>query len=159
MHTTLLCLLALTELFPSNASPSYSEKVGKTYLDKLGVCVQVSNKAESMGVLPSLAVSIAYEESGFNENVKSSAGAIGPMQVLPRYGCPNGVKGCDLIEAGLRILKNWQKRFKKPKDFLCHYNAGNRCTKASRGYARRVLWRQKRLQVQMKNASWDFEQY
>src|ERR1700737_4540853 len=44
---------------------------------------EVGSIAAENGVPPSLAEAIAYQESGFNNNVTSSAGARGVMQILP----------------------------------------------------------------------------
>jgi soluble lytic murein transglycosylase-like protein len=44
---------------------------------------EVGSMAAENGVPPSLAEAIAYQESGFNNNVTSSAGARGVMQILP----------------------------------------------------------------------------
>ncbi|MBG0738946.1 LysM peptidoglycan-binding domain-containing protein [Paeniglutamicibacter antarcticus] len=46
----------------------------------------VANTARSMGIDPSLALAFALQESGFRQNVTSSAGAIGTMQVMPSSG-------------------------------------------------------------------------
>ena len=44
---------------------------------------EVGSTAEANGVPPSLAEAIASQESGFNNNLTSSAGARGVMQILP----------------------------------------------------------------------------
>jgi LysM repeat protein len=44
---------------------------------------EVGSIAEANGVPPSLAKAIAYQESGFNNNLTSSADARGVMQILP----------------------------------------------------------------------------
>jgi len=44
---------------------------------------QVGQIAGAHGVSPSLAAAVAYQESGFNNNVVSSANARGVMQILP----------------------------------------------------------------------------
>jgi soluble lytic murein transglycosylase-like protein len=42
--------------------------------------------AQSMGVDPALALAFGEQESSFRQNVTSSAGAIGVMQVIPSSG-------------------------------------------------------------------------
>jgi soluble lytic murein transglycosylase-like protein len=42
--------------------------------------------ARNYGIAPSLALAVAYQESGFNQSVTSSTGAIGVMQVEPYTG-------------------------------------------------------------------------
>src|SRR5262249_59985621 len=44
---------------------------------------EVGSTAQENGVPPSLAEAIAQQESGFNNNLTSSAGARGVMQILP----------------------------------------------------------------------------
>ncbi len=159
MHSTILCVLALSELFPVGGSSSYVDKMEKVYVDRLGTCIEVANVAEEMGVSQSLMVSLGFEESRFDGRVISKANARGPLQVIPRWGCPKGrVKNCDLVRSGVAILKRWLKRYKTISKALCHYNSGNKCNKRSRSYARRILRRQHRLKAQMKNVSYDFEQ-
>jgi soluble lytic murein transglycosylase-like protein len=46
----------------------------------------VAATARRMGVDPSLALAFAQQESGFRQNVTSSAGAIGTMQIMPSSG-------------------------------------------------------------------------
>ena len=46
----------------------------------------VASTARRHGVSPSLALAVAYQESGFRQGVVSSAGAIGVMQVMPHVG-------------------------------------------------------------------------
>ena len=46
----------------------------------------IADTARSLGVDPALAQAVAYQESGFNHRVVSSANAIGAMQVIPAAG-------------------------------------------------------------------------
>lgn len=46
----------------------------------------ITATAQSMGVDPALALAFGEQESGFRQNVTSSAGAIGVMQVMPTSG-------------------------------------------------------------------------
>jgi LysM repeat protein len=59
----------------SSASPSAAQ-----------LKTMVADTARRMGVDPSLALAFAMQESGFRQNVTSSAGAIGTMQVMPTSG-------------------------------------------------------------------------
>ena len=137
----------------------YVDKVGLSYTDRLGTCIEVANAASEMGVSMSLAISVAYQESRFNAGLKSKVGAVGPLQIIPAYFCPKRrMKNCDLIRSGLNALIVWMTRSKTVREALCHYNSGNRCTKSSRAYARSVLRRQHRYRVMMRHASWDFAQ-
>jgi len=160
MHSTILCILALTELFPAGASNGYVDKMADQYVDRLAVCIEVANKAEILEVSPSLMVAMAYEESRFDDQAKSSAGAIGALQVIPRYTCPKSrdYKQCDLVSSGIVAIRKLVGKYKRLKTVLCHYNAGNKCNERSRIYARNILKRRHRLRAMMKNVSWDFIQ-
>ncbi|MFP5345812.1 MAG: LysM peptidoglycan-binding domain-containing protein [Actinomycetes bacterium] len=46
----------------------------------------IADTARTLGVDPALAQAVAYQESGFNHRVVSSANAIGAMQVIPSAG-------------------------------------------------------------------------
>ena len=77
----------------------------------------------------------------------SKAGARGAMQVLPKYWCPDGkLDGCDLVREGVRSLGVYLKKYGgDEKEALCHYNSGNKCTRKSRNYSKRVIRAKKRL--------------
>lgn len=74
----------------------------------------ITATAQSMGVNPALALAFAEQESGFRQNVTSSAGAIGVMQVMPSSGTwASGMVGRQLnlrnsqdnITAALAIIR------------------------------------------------------
>lgn len=110
------------------------------------VCEHVVEKAESLGMDPYVAAAVAWEESRFRSDAVSPEGAIGPMQVIPRWACPDRTaRGCDLIDAGVRAYLSWLATYKRPREALCHYNSGNVCGPRSRGYASRVLKRSEQL--------------
>lgn len=156
MYNTILCIVALADLYPADAAKGYVDKVAATHVERLSVCVEVANKAEEHGVKPSLAVAIAYEESRFDDRKVSSAGAVGAMQVIPAYTtCKRANADCDWVKESLVVLKRWVKRY--PKGFLCHYNSGNKCNPRSRAYARRVERRRYKLKRQVGAISYDFE--
>ena len=58
---------------PAPAVPSSSPQVQSL----------ITSWAETYGVAPSLALALAWQESGFNQDVVSSTGAVGVMQVEP----------------------------------------------------------------------------
>jgi hypothetical protein len=158
MFSTLLCILSLTELFPPENSISWVSKISGTYTDRLGVCVEVANIAEIHGIAPSLAISVAYQESRFDGAARSSVGAVGPMQVMERYTCAYkqskahraSREPCSLIRDGVLALRYWLTRSQSVALALCRYNRGNRCDGKGRRYARSVLRRKHRLDVQAK---------
>lgn len=91
----LLCALVTAAMpLPADASPQ--------------VCEAVADAAWSSDVPVTLAVSVAYHESKYTLDRVSTAGAIGPLQVLPRYWCRD--EPCDPIAAGMRALRWWLVR-------------------------------------------------
>jgi soluble lytic murein transglycosylase-like protein len=146
MNAANICLLAIN-LWVGNA------QVGEGRLVTMqSACVEVADKAREQGMDRYLALAMAWEESRFTPTAVSSEGAIGTMQVIPRWACPNRTRqGCDLVAAGVRAYLSWLKRYKEPKLALCHYNSGNRCNDRSRGYATRV----ERKSVQLRRAAKD----
>jgi LysM repeat protein len=64
---------------PKPAAPSSSPSVAQ-------LKTMVADTARRMKVDPSLALAFAMQESSFRQNVTSSAGAIGTMQVMPTSG-------------------------------------------------------------------------
>ena len=137
-----LCIALLQTLYPE----SWNDRIEKKMPDRISTCISVMDLAVEMDAPPNLAAAVAWHESGFNASAVSKAGARGPMQVLPKYWCPNKkLEGCDLLVEGIRALKVYLAKYKDEKEALCHYNAGNKCTKQSRYYARRVLSTKRRL--------------
>lgn len=92
------------------------------------VCVDVVNEALKQGVDPVLAAAVSWRESAFLRNVKSSAGAVGPMQVIPRFWCKS--RPCDYIEAGVRALKYYTSRHGE-QGGLCAYFSGKPCHRST----------------------------
>ena len=122
----LLCAVALCGSF-------LTQWDGVTHVKKRQkVCVSVYKEAERQKVDPVLAVAVAWIESGFIASAKSSAGAVGPMQVMPQFWCPGGKrKGCKLIKEGVRALKYYVDRY-GVNSGLCAYASGKPCIKAGR---------------------------
>ncbi len=105
MTPTILCkVLFASSLFFSqswlNANPEIERQAAP-------ICVEIAEKAIAQDVNPAVAVALAYSESRFKENAKSKVGAVGPMQVIPKWTCPNRRRrGCDLVQAGVDTLKD-----------------------------------------------------
>ena len=140
-----ICSIAVTLILP-NSGLSYARKVAKKKLPtKFDLCIELMDAARELGEEQTLVAAIAIVESGISENVVSSAGAVGPLQILPKYHCPNkSLKSCDLIFDGIEAIAKYRRKYggQTPKEqfnLLCHYNGGNRCGKRSKAYARRVL--------------------
>lgn len=143
MNAANICLLAINLwLGKSQVSEGRLETMQSA-------CVEVADKAREQGMDRYLALAMAWEESRFTPTAVSPEGAIGTMQVIPRWACPNRTRqGCDLVAAGVRAYLSWLSRYREPSLALCHYNSGNRCNDRSRAYAARV----ERKSVQLRRA-------
>lgn len=86
--------------------------------ERMETCSAVIEEAQEQGVDPKLAAAVSWVESRFYRNeVNPKSGAIGPLQVLPRYWCPNKqglwsihrddgiVPGCNTLKRGVFALK------------------------------------------------------
>ena len=111
---------------------------GTGYIDRLDTCERVAKQAELAGEDVPLILSLAFIESRFNPKAVSRSGAVGVMQVLPKYSC-YGKPKCDLVKEGLRIWKRFKRRSNSTFETLCKYNSGNRCSAKGKRYARKVL--------------------
>ncbi len=93
-------------------------------------------EVEKSGLSPSLVFAVMKAESGFEEEAKSSAGAVGLMQLLPataEFICrENGLEfspeklfeGEYNVKLGCLYLKYLLERFPEEKTALAAYNAG-----------------------------------
>jgi LysM repeat protein len=82
---------------------------------KAAVRALITRSARRHGVPVSLALALAYQESGFQQRVVSPVDAIGAMQVLPSTGRSLGrlhgrtfdlLKASDNVEAGVLLLRD-----------------------------------------------------
>lgn len=107
-----------------------------SFLDKLNeqqlqVADKIITRAQSMGINPRLALSLAYVESGLSMGKTGDAGEIGIMQIKPATGKLLGYDEKSLqdpdtnIDAGLTYLKQGIERYKDPMLGVVAYNAGH----------------------------------
>lgn len=96
---------------------------------QLKVAKMVADKAREANIDPELALALAWTENGFKPKGLSSAGAIGPMQVMPTTGNAYGYTTKELhdteknIEAGIKILRDNLDMFKgNTRAALAAYN-------------------------------------
>jgi len=90
--------------------------------------------ARELGLDPRLAVALGEVESGFNPEAVSPKGAIGVLQLMPRFFCKEPeIDVCMLydpdenIRMGLEYLKSLLERFKNDIELsLAAYNSGPR---------------------------------
>jgi soluble lytic murein transglycosylase len=86
---------------------------------------------------PALVAAVIYAESRFDSNVRSSAGAVGLMQILPETGefIARSTGGTDFVEADLRdpdlnvrygtwLLDHLRERYGDVETALAAYHAG-----------------------------------
>jgi hypothetical protein len=99
----------------------------KLTLDQLNIAEKVAMEAEKQGVDPSLALSFANIESNYNHGAKSSAGAIGVMQLMPGTAKDLNVDPNDVdqnITGGVKYIKQNFDKYKDPYLTAIAYNAG-----------------------------------
>ena len=156
-EVALVCLLALGEIVGA-----YGGNIPPGHDDRAAVCMEVGKVAEDLELPVALVVSVALEESRFVRDLKSKAGARGPMQIIPRYHCPDPmgrhrphkragvIAGCDLILDGVKALRWFWATYEHDWGLaLAHYNSGEKIYASSRAYARRIMRRADRIDEQI----------
>lgn len=89
----------------------------------------IKKYSKEYNVDPKLVKALMKQESGFNPNVKSRAGAIGLMQLMPatakQMGATNPADPEQNIKAGVKYLKQLLDKYKGNKELaIAAYNAG-----------------------------------
>lgn len=155
-EVVLMCGLIMAEMISA-----YGGHIPKHYEDRMSVCAEVGMAAEDSGVPVALALSVAYEESRFQNGLVSEAKAQGPLQIIPAYFCPNKdglvephrrqgrLQGCDLTKYGILALRWFYDEYGTWEEGLCHYNSGTECYSSSRAYSKRVRKRWKKVERQV----------
>lgn len=102
--------------------------------DTATIQAQITAAANQYGVPPSLALAVAQQESGFQQTgaggstLKSSAGALGVMQLMPATAAGLGVDPTDQqqnINGGVQLLGQLLTQFNgNVPDALAAYNSG-----------------------------------
>ena len=90
---------------------------------------QINAAAQKYGIDPALLKGLIRQESNFNPNAKSPAGAAGLCQLMPgtaaALGCTNPLDPAQAIDAGAKYLSQQLKAFGgDPRKALAAYNAG-----------------------------------
>ena len=129
----MICLIAVLAIY-SPMHPRHGDAFNRAIIS----CEEIVERVEQYPDLdPVLVVAVASEETRFQDRI-SSAGAVGPLQVLPVYWCP--ARGaCNPIDAGLQALTYYlEKCENKTRCALTGYAGQGR---RARAYAERVLRR------------------
>jgi hypothetical protein len=96
--------------------------------DQLAIAEKVIAAAEKNGINPDFVLPMVMGESGFNQKAKSSAGAIGVMQLMPKTAESLGVDPTDVdqnIDGGMRLIKELMSNPKignDPYKIIAGYN-------------------------------------
>jgi len=109
---------------------------------RMQTCKDLVKEAKVQSVAPEEILGIAWHESRFRPDAVSRQGAIGPLQILPKYFCPNAdPKGCDTIKEGVKAWKRYRSKYQEEgvSKALCHYNGGRLCGKRAAQYAVKVI--------------------
>lgn len=91
------------------------------------VGAMVTQEAQAQGVPPALALGVARAENGLRPYGVSSAGAVGPMQLMPSTAADLGVDPNDPaqnVHGGVAYLKKQLDQFGDPALAVAAYNAG-----------------------------------
>lgn len=113
---------------PPPPSASMPASMAKLVAERDAVRRVIVEEATRFGVPPALALAVAWQESGWRQNVVSWAGAIGVMQLLPSTGewvgdamLGTAVDVHDLrhnVRAGVRLLAHYLARYDGNRDLV-----------------------------------------
>ena len=111
------------------------DSIQKLTDEQKAIAKQIHDEAVSAGIDPEFALATAWQENRFRPSGKSSAGAIGTMQIMPATARSYGVTLRELkdpatnIKLGIQILKdNLDRRDGDKRLALIDYNAGPKVT-------------------------------
>lgn len=111
---------------PTNQTTS-SGDMNSSSLGSSAYDAMFSSAAQKYGLNPALLKAVAKQESGYNPNARSGAGAQGIMQFMPGTAKSMGVNPMDpasAIDGAARMLSGLKKQFGSTQLALAAYNAG-----------------------------------
>lgn len=127
-------------------SPAYpAARMKHEVPDAHGVCLDVAREAFRQGAPLTLTVAVAYHETRLRRGLRGPGGEVGPMQVQPRYHCPDGkAEGCPSVRIGVAYLRDRLSRYGRFEG-VGRYHGDPDKLKRTR-YAGRVLGRVERFE-------------
>jgi soluble lytic murein transglycosylase-like protein len=90
----------------------------------MSVCQMVATRAQKWGLDPVEVIAVSYVETRHNADLVSSAGAVGPLQALPKYW--RRKRDRDDVAAGLRAWAYYRGKSADARGAAGRYNGGGR---------------------------------
>jgi N-acetylmuramoyl-L-alanine amidase len=124
-----------TSRLANAARPSMPPSMARLVAERQNIRRMIVTEADRFGVPRALALAVAWQESGWQQDVVSSAGAVGVMQLLPTtadwvgevmLGRPVQINNArSNIAAGARLLRHYLDRYDGNRDLaLAAYYQG-----------------------------------
>lgn len=112
-----------------NGDNSITNDINKDiHINNLSIHEAVDNASKKYGIDKKLILAVIQQESSFNPNSTSSAGAMGLMQLMPGTASELGVNNAyDInqnVDGGTKYLKSLLNTFGSYKMAIAAYNAG-----------------------------------
>lgn len=121
------------------ATPAMPPSMARRVAERAAMRQLIVTEAQRYGVAPAFALAVAWQESGWRQEVVSSAGAVGVMQLMPATAAWVGeaMLGTTVnvndpthnVRAGVRLLAHYLERYDGNRDLvLAAYYQGQYAT-------------------------------